>query len=110
MECAVVGTDKIVKINEKVSSGVLLRDLDSIYSSYMYYDDIKLQIMSIICNLLKGHYFVDGNKRTSVLLLYILSKYNNVKLSITNDVLDDVIVQIIEDNLSVEDSAKLIFN
>ena len=105
-----ISPEELVSINKHFGSGTLIRDLGSIYASYMYYDDIESQIMSVITNFVKGHYFVDGNKRTSVILLHILTICNNIKLNVSNNDLDKYIIKIVEDNLSVSDSVKLIFN
>lgn len=54
-------------------------DCSSCLAPYSYYDTIEEQIASIVYNIAKNHYFVDGNKRTALAVFYKLCKNNGVK-------------------------------
>ena len=101
---------KIISYNKHFSNGVLLRPLESIYSTYTYYNSHAEQITSIVCNFVRGHYFIDGNKRTSCIILSILSDFNNLKLRPTNDNLDEFIVSLITNKLSIHEHTAKLFN
>lgn len=106
----VISTEDIITINKRYASGILLRQgLDSIYASYMYYETEKEQICSIFQNLIKGHYFIDGNKRTAVVILLSITKINNIKTKLTDDNLFNITIDIASSNYSVEDIIKMIF-
>ena len=47
----------------------LRKSVNSAFSAYMYYETKEEQICSIFNNIICCHYFTDGNKRTSVIVL-----------------------------------------
>ena len=75
----------ISAINQAIlkSNGTKIANTDcsSCLASYSYYDTIEEQIASIVYNIAKNHYFVDGNKRTAYVVLVLLCENNNVKLN-----------------------------
>ena len=48
-----------------------LMAVSSAFSAYMYYETKEEQICSIFNNIICFHYFADGNKRTSVIVLIL---------------------------------------
>ena len=71
-----ITADEIVKINELVTNTKSNRNCSGCLSSYLYYDTIEKQISSIVYSLIKGHYFIDGNKRTAFTVFITLCKLN----------------------------------
>lgn len=49
------------------------------YSGFYYYEIPKWQIAGIVVSLIKGHFFIDGNKRTALSTYIVLSEANNLK-------------------------------
>jgi death-on-curing family protein len=101
--------DLCVEFNATIDAGVVKTDLlHSAFSSYHYYRDIKDQISSVVNGIIKNHPFKDGNKRTALFLLYVLSE--RYKLAIVDDDhIDDIIVEIAENKYSVEQVSSLLF-
>ncbi|MBQ9537512.1 MAG: type II toxin-antitoxin system death-on-curing family toxin [Desulfovibrionaceae bacterium] len=100
----------IEEINKLFTSVILLHQgLDAIYSSCLYYNSKKEQICNIFLNLIKGHYFVDGNKRTSVVVLLSLIALNNMSSKLTDENLFDITIKIAESHFLVEHVLNLIF-
>lgn len=46
------------------------------YSSFYFYDCLEEQIASIVLSLIKGHFFMDGNKRTALYTYIMLCEIN----------------------------------
>lgn len=53
--------------------------VEGCYSSFYYYDTPQQQIASIVVSLVKGHFFIDANKRTALFTYILLSQLNNLK-------------------------------
>lgn len=104
--------DIICQLNQKLTGNetdeMRKSKVGSCLSSYYYYDNAHDQISSIINSIIKNHYFVDGNKRTGVLVLYLLAEFNNLTL-VDNNVLKDVIIDIANNHYSAEKISSLIF-
>ena len=107
---SIIPIPKIIEFNKYFSQGVLQRPLESIYATYFYYDLPEEQVTSIVCNLAQGHYFLDGNKRTSCIVLIILAAYNNLKLKATNDDLDEIIINLICYKSTIQCHARHLFD
>jgi len=79
----VVDVDSIVEINENFTGTKCNIDrrkkVSGCFSSYYYYDSPEMQITSIVVSLVKGHFFVDGNKRTALMVYLILCNDNGLK-------------------------------
>lgn len=96
----------IVDINKRFSNyKISENNISSIYGSTYYYKSDKMKIASVFKSLIKGHFFVDGNKRTALAVLQLLCKFNHIDLNI--DV--DKIISIAANNFSVDEISKLIF-
>lgn len=48
------------------------------YSSFHYYYTPQERIACIVASLLKGHFFMDGNKRTALSTYIVLCQANNL--------------------------------
>lgn len=81
----------------------------SCYSSIFYYNSIENKVSSVVRSLIKNHPFSDGNKRTALLVLDTLSDLNNINRIISDDDIDEIIVDIAMNNYSVEEISKKIF-
>ena len=107
----IIGEDAIEKINYDIVGSK--RDKDSTYrscfSSYYYYETDEEQISSIVLSLVKGHYFMDGNKRTAFIVFTALCKFNNIELRNSDDYYSRVFIEIAENDYTVEKVAKLLF-
>lgn len=103
--------EDIAKINYNIIGSKINNErYKSCLSSFYYYDTDKEQIASIILSLIKGHYFIDGNKRTAFAVLMILSDFNKISINKTEEQLAKIIIDIAENNYSVKDVAKLLFS
>lgn len=80
------------------------------FSSYHYYNSNDQQISIIVLSIIKNHCFVDGNKRTALVALDTLSIINNTKRAVSNDDIDDVIVDIAAHKYTVDHVAKILFS
>lgn len=83
-------------------------DCSSCLSSYSYYDTIEEQIASIVYNIVKNHYFVDGNKRTAYVVLIKLCEDNNVRLN--NKDKADIINEIASKKMDISQVVELLFH
>lgn len=99
----------IIHINERFSSGSLLRSLSSVYASYLYYDTPELQITSVFLALIKGHYFTDGNKRTAVAALLIMCMANGIKPKWSDSALFKIAISMAKSSYDVEKACKYLF-
>ena len=81
----------------------------SCLSSFYYYDTDEEQIASIVLSLIKGHYFMDGNKRTAYAVLMILSEFNNIPIKKSDEQIAKIMIDIAENDYPVDKVAKLIF-
>lgn len=81
----------------------------SALSSYLYYQDIKLQIISIFYGLVKNHCFSDGNKRTAALVLFYLAEANNLPILLDDAKMKNLILKLASSDVPKQDLAKQIF-
>lgn len=104
--------DIICQLNKKLTGNITDENrkekVEGCFSSLHYYESVGEQVISIVRSIIKNHYFVDGNKRTAVLVLYLLSEYNHLHL-IPNEKLKMEICNIASSNLSVTEIARLLF-
>ena len=56
-----------------------LAALEACYSAVPYWDSPGDKIASVVASLLKGHFFVDGNKRTALFAYLLLSRLNDLE-------------------------------
>ena len=101
-------TNQILTGNK--SSKITKQKLLGCLSSYQYYDSINQQISSIVLSIIKNHCFVDGNKRTALVALDTLCIINNTKRAVSNDDIDEVIVDIAAHKYTVDHIAKILFS
>lgn len=80
------------------------------YSSFYYYDTPQQQITSIVVSLVKGHFFIDANKRTALFTYILLSQLNNLKHIEDEEEHVRVFVEIATSHKSIEEYAKLLFH
>lgn len=108
----VIDQDTIAGINYKIVNTKRVGDerYKSCLSSFYYYDTDEEQIASIVLSLIKGHYFIDGNKRTAYAVLTILSEFNGITIRKSDEQIAKIMIDIAENNYSVQAVANLIFN
>ena len=101
----------VVKLNQLVlkENPTILKPelLGNWNSSLPYLDSIYLQISCIVRSVVKNHYFSDGNKRTAVLVLVSCCREFNLKLPNKN--IDNKILEIANNNYSIEKVSFLLF-
>lgn len=91
-------------------TGMIFPDgVGSALSSYLYYDDLKLQIISVFYGLVKNHCFSDGNKRTAALVLLYLAKENNLSILPDDAELEKIIISLASSDIAKPTLAKQIF-
>lgn len=93
-----------VKCDEKRRKAV-----EGCYSSFYYYDTPQQQIASIVASLVKGHFFIDANKRTALFTYLLLSELNHIEHIEDEEKLADIFVEIAASHKSVEECAKTLF-
>lgn len=101
-------TNQILTGNEP--SKTTKQKLLGCFSSYHYYDSNDQQISSIVLSIIKNHCFIDGNKRTALVALDTLCVINNTKRAVSNDDIDNVIVDIAAHKYTVDHVAKILFS
>ena len=103
----------VVMLNESITNircdTNRVEKLNSCFSSYMYYDDIRDQIASIVVSIIKGHFFVDGNKRTALLVYILLSSLNKIKYITNQKEQVKAILEIAVSGRTIEYYSRLLF-
>lgn len=112
--------DEIIEVNKgfvvdvnKALTGVGHRiikpdQLESVFSSYYYYEDKPSQIASIINSIIKNHPFGDGNKRTAFVVLTSLCRRNSVEYLDDEDELFEAIHYIANNKLEIEEVVEVL--
>lgn len=83
--------------------------VEACYSSFLYYDSPRKRIASIVASLIKGHFFVDGNKRTALFVYILLSELNKIKYIDNAEEQVKTFVEIAASHKTVEEYADLLF-
>ncbi len=83
--------------------------IGSALSSYLYYDNIQLQIISVFYGLVKNHCFSDGNKRTAVSVLLLLAEDNNLPIVPNDTELEKIVLTVAASSVSKEQVSAWIF-
>ena len=79
-------------------------------SSYFYYETKEEMIASIVLAIIKGHYFVDGNKRTSLAVFDALCELNGMSNAISSSSeIISAFTRLAAGKSTVHDAAKLLF-
>ncbi len=100
----------IILINKALNGRLLSYALlASIFSSVDYYSTTEEKIASVFRSLAKNHAFTDGNKRTAVLVLYLLCKENKLALPKDSLSLLELTLDIAEKHYEVKDIAFKLF-
>lgn len=81
----------------------------SCLSSWHYYTDITQQVSSVVYGIAKNHAFQDGNKRTAVVVYYVLCAKLHLP-TLSDSAMFDTILQIAKStDLTIEQVATLLF-
>lgn len=83
--------------------------VEGCYSSFYYYDTPQQQIASIVVSLVKGHFFIDANKRTGLFAYLMLSELNHLKYIEDEEEQVRVFVEIATSHKTIDEYAKLLF-
>lgn len=78
-------------------------------SSYSYFEDIREQVTSIVVSLLKGHFFLDGNKRTALAIYLDLCQNNGIQVISNQDRLGEVFIDIAANQRGISENTRLLF-
>ncbi len=106
--------DDILRVHAKIQgsavTGFVFPDgIGSALSSYLYYTDIKLQVISVFYGLVKNHCFSDGNKRTAVSVLILLAEDNKLPILPNDAELEKIVLTAASTAISKEQLARQIF-
>lgn len=93
-----------VKCDEKRRSAV-----EGCYSSFYYYDTLQQQITSIVVSLVKGHFFIDANKRTALFTYILLAELNNINYIQNEEEQVRVFIEIATSQKSIDEFTKILF-
>lgn len=106
-----ISSTLIAEINRRLTGDnfEMYRNVSSCLSSYLYYKTKQEQVMSIVLNLLKGHYFFDGNKRTAFSMFIILCEHNGIEFSIPIDMASRFI-ELARGKYTVQEAVEFIFD
>ena len=109
-----LSVDDILRIHARIQgtavTGFVFPDgVGSALSSYLYYKDIKMQIISIFYGLVKNHCFSDGNKRTAATVLILLAEDNQLAILPNDTELEKIILTAASAAISKEQLAQQIF-
>lgn len=108
-------TQIIINLNKFITkNNFRLLDINRLkgsFSSSIYIDDLKEDIINIVYNLIMNHPFEDGNKRTGVVLLYAFEQFFNKQIKIINDdkKLYECIINLITHKIDKEEAIFKIF-
>lgn len=78
-------------------------------SSYFYYETPEEQVTSIVVSLIKGHFFLDGNKRTALSAYLDLAENNNLPLLVNKNALGELFIEIASTHKSISEYSQLLF-
>lgn len=106
--------DDILRIHAQIQgtavTGFVFPDgVGSALSSYLYYTDVKMQIISVFYGLVKNHCFSDGNKRTAVVVLILLAQDNDLTIIPDDNALEKIVLTAAAESVSKEQLARQIF-
>lgn len=108
-----ITVEALVKINEFLTGTPCTEErhqkLKACLSSFAYYDKLEEQAASIILSLLKGHFFVDGNKRTALAAYLDLAQNNNLNIVSDRERLGELFIELAKGSNSVPGSAEILF-
>ena len=105
--------ESLIQINEILTQQPCTEErkekVEGCLSSYFYYETPEEQATSIVVSLIKGHFFLDGNKRTALSAYLDLAENNNLPLLVNKDDLGELFIEIASTHKSVSEYAKLLF-
>lgn len=106
-----ITSEDIILLHSIVSGKyeIINNNIDSCFSSIDYYDDIESKISSIIRAIIKNHYFLDGNKRTALVVYFVLCSAYNIEVKYNDDNLGFVLEDIAKHNYDIEKIKKILF-
>lgn len=114
MDGVIIDIDKevIVDVNKFLTGsahGILKpAQLDSVFSSYYYYEDVPSQIASIVNSIIKNHPFRDGNKRTAASVMGYLCRTYSVDFIENDEELFEAIQYIVNNKLEIEEVVEVL--
>ena len=119
-----MSVDSVIKLQNMLieesggSKGVrdmnlLISSLESPFQTFgkkeLYSDDLD-KIINISYSLIKNHAFIDGNKRIGILVLYVLLKRNNFKISWNDNELIKLGLEVASGEMSKKEYKKYVEN
>lgn len=85
------------------------RAVGASFAGICYYATLEEQIASIVTSLVKGHFFIDGNKRIALFVYLILAELNKIGHIEDNTRLADLFVEMAASSGDVNRNARLLF-
>lgn len=119
-----LNVDSVIKLQNMLieqsggSKGVrdmnlLISSLESPFQTFgkkeLYPDNLD-KIINISYSLIKNHAFIDGNKRIGILVLYVLLKRNNFKISWNDNELIKLGLEVASGEMSKKEYKKYVEN
>ncbi|MDE5831796.1 MAG: Fic family protein [Desulfovibrio sp.] len=83
--------------------------LGSCYSGLPYYSKPEEKIASAVGSILKGHFFIDGNKRTALFAYILLCRLNGLKNIEDEDALVEIMTGSAAARWDIEELEKRLF-
>ena len=110
---SILAVDDIARINENFTGypcdSQRKQAAAACYSSFAWYYGSAEKIACITRSLAKGHFFADGNKRTSLMVYLILCRLNGLPPLENNESLVRIFVELAAGRLDVGEVAALLF-
>ena len=108
-----ISIEAIVEINQRLTGVECSRErrklLTGIFSGYLYQSSKQEKIASIVLNILKGHYFFDGNKRTAFAVYLDLCQANDISYVSDENILGDLFNSLASDAFDVKKAKNRLF-
>ena len=105
-----ISPEEIKMINKEITGDlIIIKDpIDSYLASLPYYETVEEKISSIVKNIIKNHYFLDGNKRTAFATFQILCNLNGIELENKN--WTKIFLDLAKTNYSIDKIVSILFN
>jgi death-on-curing family protein len=108
-----IDKEQLIEFNKTLTGAahrvIKPHQLDSVFSSYFYYEDIPSQIASIVNSIIKNHPFGDGNKRTAMMTLYYLTQTYDVIIELEGEKeIFEAIQYVVNNKLEIEEVVEVL--
>lgn len=102
--------ERLIAVNAALGYHPLNTNLvGSCLSSWHYYADVQQQVSSVVYGVAKNHAFQDGNKRTAVVIYYVLCNKLHLPPLPDNEMFDTILQIAKSTDMTIEQVATLLF-